>query len=335
VLESLGWPLLAHEQSHSWCGKYRRPAELYSKLDFQGPERTSLLWVYEGLNEYIGMLLATRSGFNDPAYMREYLAQTAAGFIHEPGRKYTPLDDTATDDWVLRTVDGGWSSIRRSQDYYDEGALTWLLADVLIRQQSHGQKSLNDFLRSFFGQRDTGPIVAPYTRRDVEAALSAVWPYDWHAFFQKRIYEVNDQPPTEGLQAAGWRIVYNSTPNTARFDADVSPIEYYGSYSIGMNVDKDGSIFDVWQGTPAYAAGLGPHMTILAVNGRAYSADALNDAIAHPPDGKISIVARNFNSVQMYVIQYAGGVRYPHLERIPGTHDYLSDILKSREANTN
>lgn len=330
VLEKLGWPVLAHEQSHSWDGKYRRPAELYSKPDFQGPERTSLLWVYEGLNEYIGMLLATRAGFNDSAYMRDYLARTAADFAEEPGRKYTPLVDTATDDWVLRTVDGGWSSLRRSQDYYDEGALIWLRADVLIRHQSQGRRSLDDFLRSFFGQRHTGPIVVPYTRQDVEVALSAVWPYDWHSFFQKRVYEVNPEPPTDGLEAAGWRIVYNATPNTARYDSDITPVQYYGSYSIGMNVNKDGSIFDVWQGTPAYAAGLGPHMVILAVNGRAYSADALNEAIAHPQGGKITIIARNFNSVQTYVIHYAGGVRYPHLERIPGTHDYLSDIFKSR-----
>ncbi len=329
-LESLGWPLLAHEQSHSWCGKYRRPGELYSKPDFQGPERTTLLWVYEGLNEYIGMLLATRSGFNDSQYMREYLARTAADFANEPGRKYTPLDDTATDDWVLRTVSNSWSSIRRSQDYYDEGALTWLLADVIIRQQSHGAKSLGDFLHSFFGQRDTGPIVIPYTREDIEAALSAVWPYDWHSFFQKRIYDVNANPPTEGLEAAGWRIVYNSTPSAAPFVPAINPIEYYGSYSVGMDVEKDGSIFDVWQGSPAYAAGLGPSMKILAVNGRAYSADALNDAITHPQDGKITIMARNFDSVQTYEIHYAGGVRYPHLERIPGTHDYLSDILATK-----
>lgn len=331
VLESLGWPVLAHEQSHSWCGKYRRPAELYSKQDFQGPERTTLLWVYEGLNEYIGMVLATRAGFNDPAYMREYLARTTANMIEESGRQYTPLDDTATDDWVLRSPDSGWSSIRRSQDYYDEGALAWLRADVLIREQSHGRKSLDDFLRSFLGQRDTGPIVAPYTRQDVEAALSAVWPYDWHSFFQKRIYDVNGKPPVDGLESAGWRIVYNSTPNSSPFDPDVNPIEYYGSYSVGMNVEKNGSIFDVWQGTPAYAAGLGPHMTILAVNGRAYSADVLNDAIAHPVDGKILIVARNFNFVQTYEIHYAGGLRFPHLERIPGGHDYLSEILAPRK----
>ena len=329
-LERFGWPLLAHEQSHSWDGKYRRPLELYSKADFQGPERTSLLWVYEGLNEYIGMVLATRAGFNDPAYMRDYLARTAADLANEPARASTALVDTATASRVLRTVDSGWSSLRRGQDYYDEGALMWLGADVLIREQSKGRLSLDDFLRSFFGQHDTDAIVVPYTREDVEAALSTIWPYDWHRFIQAHVYQVNSQPPTDGLEAAGWRIVYNSTPNNEPFFADFVSIEYYGSYSLGMDVGKDGSIWDVWPGTPAYDAGLGPHMTILAVDGRAYSADALNRSIAHPRDGKISVIVRNFDSVEAHEIQYAGGVRYPHLEPIRERHDYLSEILEPR-----
>jgi predicted metalloprotease with PDZ domain len=328
-LEKYGWPLLAHEQSHSWDGKYRRPAELYSKPNYQGPERTTLLWVYEGLNEYIGMLLATRSGFNDAAYMRDYLGVAAAGFAHEPGRASTALVDTATENWVLRSVTGGWRSLRRSQDYYDEGALIWLRADTIIREQSQGRRSLDDFLRAFFGQRDTEPIVVPYTREDVEAALSAICPFDWHTFFETRVYQVNDKPPTDGLEAAGWRLVYNATPNNEPFfgQATTAP-DLYASYSIGIDVKKDGTIADVLPGTPAYDAGLGPQMTILAVDGRVYSADALNESIAHPRNGKISLIVRNFDSVESREIQYAGGVRYPHLERIPGTHDYLSEILE-------
>jgi predicted metalloprotease with PDZ domain len=329
-LERFGWPLLAHEQSHSWDGKYRRPLELYSKPDFQGPERTSLLWVYEGLNEYIGMLLATRAGFNDPAYMRDYLAQTAADLANEQGRASSALVDTATENWVIRGVRGGWSSLRRGQDYYDEGALMWLAADVLIRERSQGRLSLDDFLRSFFGQRDTAPIVVPYTREDVEAALSALWPYDWHTFFETHVYKVNSTPPTDGLEASGWQLVYNAMPNNKRFNADINPVGYRGSYSIGMDVEKDGFIHDVWPRTPAYDAGLGPQMTILAVDGRSYSADALNASIAHPEDGKISVVVRNFDSVHTYEIHYAGGVRYPHLERIADRHDYLSEIFEPR-----
>ena len=149
-LEKFGWPLLAHEQSHSWDGKYRRPAELYSKPDYQGPERTSLLWVYEGLNEYIGMLLATRAGFNDAAYIRDRLGQVAAEYAHEQGRASTALVDTATEDWVLRSANQAWSSLRRSQDYYDEGALIWLRADVLIREKSQGRLSSGRFPAQLF-----------------------------------------------------------------------------------------------------------------------------------------------------------------------------------------
>lgn len=331
-LERFGWPLLAHEQSHSWDGKYRRPAELYSKPDYQGPERTSLLWVYEGLNEYIGYLLATRAGFNDAAYMRDYLAQAAAGFAHEPGRASTALVDTATEDWVLRSVGGGWAALRRGQDYYDEGALIWLRADAIIREQSQDRLSLDDFLRSFFGQRDTPPIVVPYTRADVEAALSAILPLDWHAFFETRIYQVNSKPPTDGLEASGWRLVYNATPNNEPFYAGTSPTapSYHAEYSIGIALEKDGTITDVLPGTPAYAAGLGPQMTILAVDGRVYSADALNTSIAHPQSGKIAFIVRNFDAVETREIQYAGGLRYPHLERIPGSHDYLGEILATK-----
>jgi predicted metalloprotease with PDZ domain len=328
-LERYGWPLLAHEQSHSWDGKYRRPAELYSKPNYQGPERTSLLWVYEGLNEYIGMLLATRSGFNDAAYMRDYLGVAAAGFAHDPGRASTALVDTATENWVLRSVEGGWRTLRRSQDYYDEGALIWLRADAQIREQSQGRRSLDDFLRAFFGQRDTEPIVVPYTREDVEAALSAICPFDWHGFFETRVYQVNSKPPTDGLEAAGWRLVYNAAPNNQPFfDQAATAPDLYASYSIGIDVKKDGTIADVLPGTPAYDAGLGPQMTILAVDGRVYSADVLSESIAHPRNGKISVIVRNFDSVESREIQYAGGLRYPHLERIPGTHDYLSEILE-------
>jgi predicted metalloprotease with PDZ domain len=329
-LEKFGWPLLAHEQSHSWCGKYRRAAEMYSKPDYQGPERMSLLWVYEGLNEYIGMLLATRAGFNDADYMRDYLGFTTGNLVHRTARAATPLVDTATEDWVLRSEFGGWYNLRRSQDYYDEGALIWLRADTIIREQTHNQKSLDDFLRTFLGQRDTGPVVAPYTREEVEATLSAVCPYDWHNFFENRIYQVNSKPPTDGLEAAGWRLVYNDIPNKEYFFSDIVPIGVSAGNSIGIIVQKDASIFDVVPGSPAYDAGLGPHMTILAVDGHIYSADALNESIAHPKDGKITLVVRNFDSVDIREIRYAGGVRYPHLERIPGTHDYLSEILTAK-----
>jgi len=329
-LEKFGWVLLAHELSHSWDGKYRRPAELYSKPNYQGPERTSLLWVYEGLNEYLGMLLATRAGFNDADFMRDYLGRLGADFTMESGRATTPLVDTASEDWVLRAPDVAWSSLRRGQDYYDEGALIWLGVDAIIREKTRDRNSLDDFLREFFGQRDTEPIVVPYTREDVEKALSAICAYDWHTYFETHIYKVNSKPPTDGLEAAGWRLVYSATPNNEPFYSDIFPFSYNGVYSIGLSVKKDGTIFDVLQGTPAWEAGIGPNMVILAVDGRVYSPDVLNESIAHPWNGKIALQVRNFNSVETYEIRYGGGVRYPHLERIPETHDYLSEMLGPR-----
>jgi predicted metalloprotease with PDZ domain len=332
-LARFGFPLLAHEQSHSWDGKYRRPADLYSKPDYQGPEGTTLLWVYEGLNEYIGTLLATRAGFNDAAQARDYLGVTASYFAHEPGRTTTPLVDTATQDWVLRTTASGWSSLRRSQDYYDEGALIWLRADTLIREQSHGKVTLDDFLRSFFGQRDSAPIVVPYTRADVEAALAAVCPYDWHGFFEKYVYQVNGLPPTDGLEASGWRLTYNATPNDKPFSADLPGVpSYFAWESIGLVLQKDGTIADILPGSPAYDAGLGPNMTVMAVDGNTFTPDLLDESIAHPKNGKISLLVRNFTTVETHELQYGGGIRHPHLERIPGTHDYLTEILTPRQS---
>lgn len=327
-LDKLSSGLLAHEQSHSWNGKYRRPAELYSKPDYQGPERNSLLWVYEGLNQYIGVLLAQRAGFVDAQVSRDRFAWTAADLTIRPARASSPVVDTALEEPLLRNVDPAWTAVRRDLDFYHEGALTWLRADTIIRAQSQDRLSLDNFLQSFFGQRDTGPIVVPYTREDVEASLFAVASYDWHAFFETHIYQVNNKPPTDGLEAAGWRLSFTDQPNA--YYTAWEPDSCDASQSIGIDVKKDGTIDDVWPGKPGYDAGLGPHMIILAVDGHIYSHDALNQAIAHPKDGKLTLIVRNFDSVETHEIAYSGGVRYAHLERNAGTRDYLSEILRRR-----
>jgi predicted metalloprotease with PDZ domain len=330
MLAKWGVPLLAHEQSHSWVGKYRRAAEMYSKADYQGPERTSLLWVYEGLNQYVGLLLATRAGFNDVAYARDSLAGWTATAAHTSGRRTTSLADTATQNWILRNVDGGWRLQRRSQDYYFEGALVWLEADALIRERTKGVRSLDNFLRNFFGQRDTDPIVSTYTREDVEAALNAICPYDWHGFIEDRIYKVKEAPPTEGIEAAGWRLAYTDVPNADKFLSPRVRQEGNQSASLGVLVGNDGVIGDVVTGSPAFDAGLGPHMSIVAVDGQTFTIERLADAIAHPSSGRIALTVRNFDSIQTRELRYAGGLRYAHLEAIPGRTDLLSEILRAR-----
>ena len=173
--------------------------------------------------------------------------------------------------------------------------------------------------------------MVPYTREDVEAALSAICPYDWHGFFEKWIYQPNPNPPSSGLEAAGWRLTYNDKPNNEPFYAlGDAKNNYEAWYSIGLGTKKDGEITDVFPGTPAFAAGLGPQMTIMAVDGRVFSTDVLNDAITHPKNEKITLIVKNFDSVEIRELHYGGGLKYPHLERIPDSHDYLSEILKTK-----
>jgi predicted metalloprotease with PDZ domain len=222
--------------------------------------------------------------------------------------------------------------LHRAQDYYFEGALVWLEADAVIRERSKNARSLDTFLRSFFGEHDTGPIVSTYTRDDLEAALAIVQPYDWHRFFETRIYQANGAPPTGGLDAAGWRLVYNETTNRDRFLP--RGVDRRGAlrYSIGLLIANSGAIIDVIPGTPAYDAGLGPRTTVVAVNGRTFSLDALVDAVQHPVDGRIGLFVRNGETVEPREIKYQGGLRYPHLERIEAAADYLTDILTARRA---
>jgi predicted metalloprotease with PDZ domain len=329
VLETLGAHLLAHEQSHTWVGKYRRPADLYSRPNYQGPEQTGLLWVYEGLNSYVSTVLATRAGFNDAEYAREMLAAWAASFEYQKVRATTPLEDTAIESRVARNP-GPWRGFHRAQDYYFEGALVWLEADAIIRARTKDARSLDTFLTRFFGGRDTGPIVAPYTREDVETALNEVCPYDWHQFIENRIYRPNPEPPTAGIDAAGWKLVYTATPNRNRFPRGVDA-KGVQAYTLGITVNAEGVIGDVVPDSPAYQADLGPQMRIMAVDGRAFSIAALAEAIEHPRNGAVSLTVRNFESVRTCDVPYRGGLRYPHLERVPDRPDYLTGILTPRK----
>lgn len=321
--------LLPHEFSHSWNGKYRRPADLLT-ADYQVPEKTDLLWVYEGLNQYLGDMLAFRSGFVSTQLYPEYLAHIYAQMDYEPGRLADPLADTAIAAPYLYQAPGEWSSQRRSSgDFYTEGELIWLSADAIIRTQSHGAKSLDDFLKAFDGQHDTGPMVVPYTRDDVVAALDAVQPYDWNAFFQKWVYGVAPHPPALGIDLTGWRLVWSSRPN--RWDDFDSSLNHQANfvYSLGFQTDEEGKINDVLQGSPAAKAGIGTGTQIVAVNGRKYSADLLHDAVAGAKKSisPISLIVVSADLYRTVTIDYHGGERYPHLERVAGAADLLEKIM--------
>ncbi|HKU67423.1 MAG TPA: hypothetical protein VJP85_06595 [Candidatus Baltobacteraceae bacterium] len=323
-----GGDLVTHELSHSWNGKYRRPWDL-TTLNFQIPQRTDLLWVYEGMNQYLGDMLSFRSGIRDPKTYPEYLASIWARMDSEPGRNTEPLIDTTTAAPYLYEAHGEYSSLRRtSGDFYTEGELIWLAADTIIREKSGGTKSLDTFLHAFTEPAVTGPITKTYTREDVEKTLESVVPYDWHAFFQRYVYEVSLHPPSDDLGRAGWRLVFNDKPNTFITASDALRHSNTYWYSLGFNVSGKGEIQDVRENSSAWKAGLSPGMTVMAVNGQEWDPDALEYAVKSAKrSGAVTLIANNSGAVGSYTLQYRGGLRYPHLERIAGKPDMLAKIM--------
>ncbi len=323
--------VLPHEYVHSWNGKYRRPRGLATP-DFQQPMRTKMLWVYEGLTEYYGYVLAARSGLYSPALSRDNWAAVADWAGNQVGRTWRPLADTAVAAPHLYTARDEWSRRRRGVDFYDEGALLWLDADTLIREKTNGAKSLDDFARAFYGGPGGKPEVKPYDFKDLVRALEEVLPYDWKGFFEKRVFAVEPEPPLDGITRGGWKVVYKPERSDLQQAADEEAKQSDLTASIGLLVKDDGQVVDVVPGKAADKAGLGPHMKVLAVNGRRMTPERLREAVAATAGGKgkLSLVVENGDYLRTYELDYAGGARYPHLERVPDTPDRLGDILRPR-----
>ncbi len=318
--------LLSHEMTHSWNGKYRRPAGL-APGHFDRPMDGSLLWVYEGLTDYLGAVLTPRSGLLTAEHFREDLALTAATMELQGGRTWRPLQDTATAAQLLYGARSDWASWRRGVDYYPEGDLLWLEADTIIRRETKGQKSLDDFCRSFHGGRSGAPTVVPYTFDDVVSGLNQIAPYDWNGFWTSRLTSTAADAPLGGVTASGWKLVYRDTP-TDMFSAR----ERVGKvvdvrFSIGITVADEGSIPDVIPDSPAAKAGLSPGVKLVAVNGRRWSRDVLHDAIKASATRPIQLLTENGEFFQSQTLTYTGGERYPHLERDGASADVLSRII--------
>jgi predicted metalloprotease with PDZ domain len=319
--------LLPHEFTHSWNGKYRRPAGLATR-NYQDPMVGDLLWAYEGLTEYLGDVLTARAGLWTPEQYREALAETAAMLDHRTGRTWRPLEDTARSVQILRLQGPEWQSWRRGLDYYPEGELIWLEVDTTIRQQSHGEKSLNDFCRLFYGGESGPPKVVPYTFDDVVQTLSQVTPYDWAGLLKTRVNSTDPHAPLGGVERGGWRLVYNDQPNLFIRTGEKLRKSVDVSYSLGFAVREDSVLSDVIYGSPAYAAGIGPGMKLVAINGRAWSRDVLLDALRTSKDSQqpIDLLVENAKFFKTYSIAYHDGIRNPHLERIERA-DVLGEIL--------
>ena len=331
--------LLPHEFVHSWNGKFRRPEGLATP-DYNAPMKGELLWVYEGLTEYLGEILTPRSGLWTPQEFLDSLAKEAAALDHEAGRTWRPLADTAVAAQVLYNARNDYADFRRGTDFYEEGTLIWLDVDVTLRRLSKNRKSIEDFCRAFEGPPSSGPgsepgsqpEVKPYTFEDVVAALNKVEPHDWAGFLKTRLESTAARAPLEGIIEGGYKLVYTAERSELwRTREDIRKV-YDFSYSLGLTVKDTGDIVDVHLDTPAFKAGVAPAVKIIAVNGRQFSATLLGHAVqdAVKTTTPIELLIRDGDYYKTYALDYHGGEKYPHLVRDKGKSDLIGDIIRPR-----
>ncbi len=323
-----GRDLLAHEYTHSWNGKFRRPAGLWTP-NFNVPMQDGLLWVYEGMTQYLGYVLTARSGMRTPEQTRDLIARIAANFDASPGRTWRPLVDTTNQPTISQRSPVTWVSWQRPEDYYTEGLLIWLDADTKIRELSGDKKSLDDFAKLFFGIDNGSYITRTYTFDDLVTGLNTVQPYDWATFLHDRVDLLAPHTPEDGISRGGYRLGYSDTPpdwlkQQNRPDAAVNY-----STSVGFSVKANGDLDNVWWNTPAFKAGITPDMQLTAVNGTAYTKEKLDAAIKEAETDKaaMKLLFKREDRYQTIDLDYHGGLRYPRLERVEGTRALLDEIL--------
>ena len=330
-----GRALLPHEYTHSWNGKFRRPADLWT-ANFNEPMQNDLLWVYEGLTDYYGNVLTARSGMRTPEQTRDVLAQIAANFEISPGRTWRSLEDTTNQPIISShgATPQSWPSWQRSYDYYPESDLIWLDADTIIRGRSNGQKSLDDFAKLFFGINNGSYIPVTYTLEDLVKALNTVQPYDWAEFFRARVYEISPQVPMNGITQGGYRLVYDDNEPEWMKHMDPSRGASFAT-SLGFELkgedgDRRGNdVANVWWDSPAFKAGMIPEMQLQGVNDQTFSVSNLREAIlaAEKSNAPIKLLVKRDKEFLTLIVDYHGGLRYPHLERVESMPDRLDAIL--------
>ena len=328
--------LLPHEYTHSWNGKYRRPAGLATR-NYQDPMRTELLWVYEGLTEYLGDVLAARSGLLTPEEFRSELAHDFAGLKTHSARSWRSLEDATIAAQLLYVQPRDWAArLRRQEDFYHESALLWLEADTLIRRLSGGRRSLDDFCARFLGGTDGGPggapTVRPYDLEEVVSTLNAVQPYDWRKFWEERVQRAGAELPEAGLIQSGWRPELTAQPAVMHRAHEADDRDTDLRFSLGFYVSDDGTIEDVIPGSPGDAAGLGSLDRLIGVNGRRWSRDELHDVLEGSLRGAttVTLVADKNGVYRSVDLHYDGGPREPHLVRVEGSADLLTLIARPR-----
>lgn len=320
--------LLPHEFTHSWNGKFRRPADLWTP-DYRTPMQDSLLWVYEGQTQFWGYVLGARSGMLSKQDTLDAIAATAAAYsTGTPGRSWRPLIDTTNDPIIAQRAPQPWRSWMRSEDYYSEGQLIWIDVDRVIRQQSGGKRSIDDFAKAFFGVRDRDWGELTYNFDDIVATLNKVQPYDWRGYLQRRVYDIAPQAPLEGITQGGYNLVYTPEPTDWIKSLEKNRKYIELTYSGGFTVGKDGKVGSVLWDSPAFNAGLTVGSEVLAVNGRKFDADAIKQAIRDAANGGPSpqLLIHDGDVYRTVTLDWHGGLRYPHLQKVgkgPGTLDLL------------
>jgi len=325
-----GRDLLPHEYTHSWNGKFRRPAG-QDVPNFNTPLQNSLLWVYEGQTQYWGGIIAARSGLVSQASARDALAATAARYDNTQGRAWRAMQDTVNDPIIAGRRALAWSNWQRSEDYYSEGALIWLDVDTKIRELSGDKRSLDDFARAFYGIDNGSMLPAFYTFEDVVATLDKVQKFDWTPFLRTRVEGHGPGAPLDGLKRAGWKLVYTDTPTDYIKALEERSKSADFSYSLGFSVRADGGVSNViWDGV-GFRAGLAGNTTIVAVNNKVFKPEVLKAAVkaAKGTKAPIELLVRKGNNLRTISLDYHDGLRYPRLERIPGTPDRLEAIYKA------
>jgi predicted metalloprotease with PDZ domain len=321
--------LIAHEYVHAWNGRYRQPAGLWSPT-FNQPTDPSLLWVYEGQTEFWGRVLAARSGMRSYQQTLDKLALDASLVANRPGREWKNLADSTLDALYMPGHPIAWREYQRREDYYPEGVLLWLDVDAHLQELSSGTIGIDEFARRFFAVHDNPTKTSTYTFEDVCATLNALAPSDWKSFFQLHLLTHHTADVMTGLTGAGWRLTYTSAPTEAflqqQTEAGVTDL----TTSVGFQITDNGVIKSVLWNGPAFRAGIAPTAQVTEVNGRAFTPELLLSAIRSSTQTKIRLSVKMGASDQELFIPYEGSLRYPHLERIPGTQDFLTPLLAPR-----
>jgi len=320
--------LLAHEYTHSWNGKFRRPADLWTP-NFNVPMQDDLLWVYEGMTQYFGYVLTARSGLRSAEQTRDLIARVAANFEASPGRRWRPLIDTTNQPTMSQRSPVSWVSWQRPEDYYTEGMLIWLDADTKIRELSGGKKSLDDFAKSFFGIANGSYITRTYTFADLISCLNSVQAFDWANFLHVRVDQTQTNVPEEGITRGGYRLTFIDTAPEWLKHGERPDAAINFSTSLGFSVKANGELDNVWWDSPAFKSGITPDMQLTAINNRTFTVAELRSAILDAEKGStpIRILAKRGEQFETFEVDYHAGLRYPKLERINEKADLLDEIL--------